>query len=444
MVFRAFRVNCAVRVALIVLSCLAFALLLTSGQYFTLSFLAALTALQTYSLIRYVEYTNRSLDLFLQSIDFSDYSQRLYPGPAGKSFTGLRRTFEGILSRFRNMSRAREEDLRYQQALMQHIGIGLIAFDAAGNVVLLNPAAKSLLDVSRVRTLTDLDPVSTELAATIRDLQPGRRDLVTLSVNNELLQLSLHATQLRKGKETVTLVSIQNISLELNEKEMEAWQNLIRVLTHEIKNSLTPIASLAASVEQLTGPGSPGTGTAPDPKIRKALQVIQKRSQGLLQFVDSYRDLTHIPKPEFKMLSVAELFSRVESLTEPQISARPVTLRTSIQPPGMALTADPELIDQVLINLVLNSLEATPGEERAVISIDARFDDRSRPIIEVTDDGPGIDEGSLEKVFVPFYSTKKGGSGIGLSLSRQIMRLHRGDLTVCSEPDIRTTFTLRF
>jgi signal transduction histidine kinase len=444
MVFKAFRLNCAVRVVLIAVNWLVFALLLSSGQYVTLSFLAALAVLQTYSLIRYVEYTNRSLDLFLQSIDFSDYSQRLYPGPAGESFAGLRRTFERILSRFRDMSQAREEDLRYHQALVQHVGIGLVVFDTAGNVALLNAAAKSLLDVPHLRTLADLDEISTELAERIRNLQPGRRDLVTLSVNDELLQLSLNATQLRRQKESVTLVSIQNISLELNEKEMEAWQYLIRVLTHEIKNSLTPIASLAASVEQLTGPGNAGPRTAPDPKIREALQVIQKRSQGLLQFVDTYRDLTHTPKPEFKMFPVAELFLRVERLIEPQISRRPVSFRTSIEPPGMTLTADPELIDQVLINLVLNSLEATRSEEGAEISIDARFDDRSRPIILVTDNGPGIVEDSLDKVFVPFYSTKKGGSGIGLSLSRQIMRLHRGDLTVRSEPDTQTTFTLRF
>jgi signal transduction histidine kinase len=245
----------------------------------------------------------------------------------------------------------------------------------------------------------------------------------------------------------VTILSIQNISTELNEKEMEAWRNLIRVLTHEIKNSLTPIASLAASVEEVVFPAdstkTAGAATAV-PQVREALQIIQKRSEGLLEFVDAYRDLTHVPEPDYEVLKVVDLFARIEQLVAPQIESRSIRLRTAVRPTTMTLTADPRLIEQVLINLLLNAFQATKEQAATEIALEARIDAQNRPVIQVTDNGPGIVAESLEKIFVPFYSTRKDGSGIGLSLSRQIMRMHRGDLTARSIPGVETVFTLRF
>jgi nitrogen fixation/metabolism regulation signal transduction histidine kinase len=448
--YKNFRVNCALRVILLVASILLFAWLISRGQYITLVVFAAAVVYQVLSLIRYVEFTNRNLELFLQSIEFSDLSRRLRSGPSGRSFTDLDAAFEEVLSKFKEVRTGQEETLRYLDAVVQHIGVGTIAFDRQGSVELLNPAARSLLDIAALKNVNHLESDYPELRAVLVALEPGKRKLVTVTVGTEVKQLSLHATDLLRRGETLKLVSMQNIGVELDEKEMDAWRDMIRVLTHEIKNSLTPIESLAGSVERMALPredeSARSEASPHDGKIREALRIIQKRSQGLLEFVDAYRDLTHLPPPRISMFEVTDLFDRVERLIEPQLeeSAAGVSIRTSIDPPGMSLTADQQMIEQALINLALNAIEAAAGRPDAEVSLSASFDDRSRPVIQVTDNGPGIIGDALEKIFVPFYSTKKSGSGIGLSLSRQIMRLHRGSLTAASDPGVRTVFTMRF
>lgn len=445
MASRSFRMISALRVCLLAITAFVGAGLLVMGLYASLILVAALFAYQAWSLVRYVEFTNRNLDLFLKSIEFSDFSHKLSPGPAGKSFEALAATFDGVTRRFREVNAAREENLRYLHSIVQHIGIGLLAFDRKGNVALLNPVAKALLGVPALRNIRDLEPAQPALREKLHGLRAGQPDLVTVALGNRLQQLSLRATEMKRHGEALTIVSIQNISLELNEKEMEAWRHLIRVLTHEIRNSLTPIASLAASVEERIAEVDRESAVAgSETQIRLALQAIQRRSEGLLRFVTAYRDLTHIPAPVFESLRVGELLARVRKLIAPQLGERSIHLRTAVRPEGMGLTADPRLVEQVLINILLNALQATEGQADAAILMEAATDAENRPVVRVTDNGPGIPEESLERIFVPFYSTRKGGSGIGLSLSRQIMRMHRGELTVRSEPGVRTTFTLQF
>jgi signal transduction histidine kinase len=248
-----------------------------------------------------------------------------------------------------------------------------------------------------------------------------------------------------RGKQ-LTLVSLNDIRGELEEKEMESWQNLIRVLTHEIMNSITPIASLASTAEHLlestaSQPGTPDPETLGD--IRGAVRTIEQRSRGLLHFVENYRRLTRIPKPQFRIFPVSEIFERVERLMNGRIENTGISLETVIETGGMELTADPDLLEQVLINLVQNSVQALAGVPHGKISLRAGIDDRGRALIQVRDNGPGIMEDVLAKIFIPFFTTKRDGSGIGLSISRQIMRLHRGTITVRSEPGVETVFTLR-
>jgi nitrogen fixation/metabolism regulation signal transduction histidine kinase len=441
MAFRGFRTNVTLRVILLTATAAAGAWALSIDRYATALILALLVLVQAFSLVRYVEFTNRSLELFLRSIEVADFSHRLSPGPAGKTFANLGERLERAFESFRRISSARQESLNYLQSIVQHVPIGVLAFEEDGRVVSMNPAAKSLLDVPALETIDDLAAPCPELYESLRGLKPGRRDLVTVADDGRLMQLSLQATGLRRREQTITIVSIQNISAELNEKEMDAWRNLIRVLTHEIKNSLTPIASLAASVERSLADGEAGV---PDRQTRDALQVIQKRSDGLLEFVDAYRDLTHIPEPECKTVKAGDLFARVEQLIAPQVVGKEVRLRSSVRPEGLELIADPRLIEQVLINLVLNAVQAGAETQSAKIDLEAWIDEGGRPLLRVTDNGPGIAAEALERIFVPFYSTRKDGSGIGLSLSRQIMRKHRGDLTVRSRPGVETSFTLRF
>jgi two-component system nitrogen regulation sensor histidine kinase NtrY len=355
-----------------------------------------------------------------------------------------------VLTRFGEIQTVLEQSQRYFDAIVQHVGTGIIAFKQSGEVELLNPAARALFDVAALKNISDLDPGFPGLSRSLEALVPGERKLVTVNAGGEARPLSFHATQFVRGTDVLKLVSIQNIGLELDEKEMSAWRDMVRVLTHEIKNSLTPIVSLAGSVEKLVVKEGDSAGSETrDPKaqkVREALQIIQRRSQGLLEFVDAYRDLTHLPPPRMAQFEVKGLFDRVEQLIAPHLEETAVGLviETRIEPPGMSLVADPQMVEQALINLALNAFEATADKPDAKVLLEAFYDHRSRPVIQVTDDGRGIIPESIEKIFIPFYSTKKGGSGIGLSLSRQIMRLHRGVLTAASDPGVRTVFTMRF
>ena len=231
---------------------------------------------------------------------------------------------------------------------------------------------------------------------------------------------------------------------------MEAWQQLIRVLTQKIMNSITPISSLASTVNEMLTSSHPAEDhpKVPTPDlirdIRGAVQTIEKRSQGLLHFVDAYRSLTKIPPPKFQIVSVKELFGQVEQLMRQRFEENRIAFIPWLEPESLELTADPGLIEQILINLILNAAEALQGSSQPRIALSAYIGERGRVTIEVTDNGPGIPKEVQDKIFVPFFTTKPNGSGIGLSLSRQIMRLHGGIIHLSSEPEKQTTFTLRF
>ncbi len=287
------------------------------------------------------------------------------------------------------------------------------------------------------------------MAQTVQQLPPGQRALVKIEDAREPLQLAIHATAFRLQEQAYTLVSLQNIQHELDDKETEAWQNLIRVLTHEIMNSITPIASLASTAHGLLGGQAPEPhGVEIDTETRQdlldAVYTMQKRSEGLLHFVEAYRQLSRLPTPTFQRVRVGELFARLEQLMRPQFQTERAAFDIGIEPEELELTADPELIEQVLINLLINAVEAITGGAQRQIGLDARLDGAGHVIMQVRDNGPGIVAEALDKIFIPFFTTKPDGSGIGLSLSRQVMRLHRGTIRVQSQPGVETVFTLTF
>jgi signal transduction histidine kinase len=249
--------------------------------------------------------------------------------------------------------------------------------------------------------------------------------------------------------EDFVLVSIQNIHNELEAKEMDSWQKLIRVLTHEIMNSITPIVSLSGTVKDLLiDQQSLVLRKEIDEddveSAQSALSTIETRSQGLLNFVQVYRNLTRIPKPNFRYFEVNELFDRVENLLQPKIKELKIKCDLKAFPPGLMLTADPDLIEQVVINLLINSIHAVKDAPAPRITVVATNSSLNRVLISVSDNGYGIKPDNMEQIFVPFFTSKKEGSGIGLSLSREIMRLHKGNITVKSKPGVETVFTLHF
>ena len=445
---RSFRFVVAARIILIVATALLLAALLSGPRHATSLLCCLLLTGQAWSLVHYVETSTRQVDQMLSCIESDDLSLRPAGLPGGPAFARLQRRLDRVLNSFRELRLSREEHLHSLLAVVRHIGIGVISFQENGAVELINPAAKTLLGIPILRNIDDLAGVHKALHSRLRALSAGQRDLVIITANGEQRQLALFTSELHQHSKHLTLVTIQNIGPELNEKEIEAWQDLIRVLTHEIRNSLTPISSLAASVERHFTMGTDDVPAALTPerrdKIKEALGIIQRRSLGLLRFVDTYRDLANLPSPELRLCRVRELFEELKRLVASQIADQGVTLRTSVVPESMRLTADPKLIGQVLLNLALNAVDATAECDDAEILLAALIDPQGRRLIRISDNGPGITAEAVEKVFIPFYSTKKNGTGIGLSLSRQIMRRHGGDITVVSEPGTGTTFTLRF
>ncbi|MBU0985475.1 MAG: PAS domain-containing protein [candidate division Zixibacteria bacterium] len=453
MAFRNFRFNCSMRaVALIATTVLTLYLLARTNLTATTVVVGLTLVLQVWGLIRYVERSNRDLSRFLLSIRHADFSQTFGAHGRGGSHEELRQTFNAVLDDFKRTRRDKQEHVRYLQTVVHHIGVGLIAYRQDGSIDLINTAAKRLLGVTRLRNLTELAAAHSDLAARLQLLASGEKVVYKLTGPNETSQLSLAATGFKLRGQHIKLVSMQNISAELAEQEMEAWQQLVRVLTHEIMNSVTPIASLSATVGELLREPPDGVSTSADAllnadtleDVRTAVATIEKRSEGLTHFVEAYRNLTRIPQPQFQIVAVGDLIDRTMRLIRARDDIRGLTFITQVDPATLELTADPDLVEQVLLNLTINAVQALRDKADGTIAVSARLGDRGQVLIHVEDNGPGIPATACDRLFVPFYTTKPQGSGIGLSLSRQIMRLHKGDITVTSVPDQSTVFTLRF
>jgi two-component system nitrogen regulation sensor histidine kinase NtrY len=282
------------------------------------------------------------------------------------------------------------------------------------------------------------------------NIKPGQNKLVKIYDVEDFLQLAIYATTIKVKDKVTMLVTIKDIQNVLEEQETEAWQKLIRVLTHEIMNSITPIASLSSTLNNMLKayPHEGGGRTWVDndslSEITEALHTINKRSNGLLHFVDTYRNLTRIPKPNFTIFKIDEMFKNIILLMEEEMKTHQIKFSVSVEPEQIQTTADEQLLEQVLINIIKNSIYALRGRQNAEIKLQAFYNRRGRFTVQVTDNGPGILPDVLEKIFIPFFTTKPSGSGIGLALSRQIMRLHNGTITAHSEPDKETVFTLTF
>ena len=444
-----FYINCVLRILLLTGSvCLLAFLLLKTDFIAAAIFIILVVAYQVFALIRYVTKSNRDLTRFLQSIKYSDFSQAFTRKIKGAGFEELHAAFTEVIKDFQKAKLEKEEHFRFLRTIVDHVGIGLIAFNPGGEVELINNAAKKLLKIPRLGNIRDLDAVSPKLVQKLLELSPGGNDLVKLQQDDDLLQLSIYATGFVLHQQQLMLVAMQNIQSELEEEEMRSWQNLIRVLTHEIMNSITPIASLSSTAygllkdERVCQVPESFNETIDD--VRHAVNTIEKRSKGLLTFIENYRELTRIPKPNFEIVQIKNLFERVEHLMKDQFDTHSIKFHMQIDPESLGMTADPALIEQVLINLCKNSVEAVNGVRHPKIKLKGATDGRGNPVIKVIDNGKGITAEVAEKIFIPFFTTKRQGSGIGLSLSRQIIRLHKGTIGVTSAPNEKTVFKLRF
>ena len=388
--------------------------------------------------VRAAERPARDVTRFLEGVRYDDVSGRFSAPFEGEPFGALAAAFEEVGGAFRRVRAEREEQATYLGAVVRHVGVALVAFRADGTVTIFNLAARRALGVARPRTLDGLRRRAPAAAAALAALAPGERALVRLETEGGPSELVAYATRFAVGPEVHTLVSLQDIRRELEARELGAWQDLARVLTHEITNSVAPIASLAGTARGLLD-RAPDAGRAAD--VREALGTIERRSRGLVSFVEAYRTLARLPRPTPSVIRASELLGDVALLA--RASAPAVGVAVEVDPERLEVVADPDLVEQALVNLALNAVEALAGRDGGHVWLRASPGPGGRAVIRVADDGPGLAPGVADRVFVPFFSTKPGGSGIGLALAHRIARLHGGTLTVESEPGVRTTFTLR-
>ena len=394
--------------------------------------------------------TNRDLASFLESIRFSEFTRSFQIEGMGNSFNELNRAFNDVIADFQKVRSEKEEHFHYLQSIVQNIDVSILAYQKDGTVEMINKAAKKLFQLSGIKNISKLENLSPELVETLLTIKPGENKLVKVQDDDDFLQLAINSTEFKIKEKSIILATIKNIQNVLEEQETEAWQKLIRVLTHEIMNSITPISSLSSTLEMILKPyiSEEGAEEVPDKEtvleIQHAIQTISKRSAGLLHFVNTYRNLTRIPKPNFKIIKVSEIFDNIQSLLETDLQKNNIELIKQVEPAGFEISMDEQLIEQVLINLLKNSIHALEHKDDKRIVIKAFFNKRGRPTIQVSDNGVGILKDVLDKIFIPFFTTKPSGSGIGLSLSRQILRLHGGTITASSVPEKETVFTLTF
>ncbi len=404
---------------------------------------------QIVSLVKYLHEPNADVKEILRTISNQNYSPDDELNFTNATASQLHNSINKLLKQHKEQSSYKSEESLFFKNIVQHAGIGLIAIDEEGKVEVMNNAAKKLLQVYDIKYITELQNLSQELVDMFFKLKTGGRDLAKLNIDGELVQLSVYAIELILKKKPYKMITLQNINSELEEMEMTAWQNLVRVLTHEIMNSVTPISSLASTVEsnlKLLGKANETLTLELEDKedLLLAIHTIQRRSEGLIHFVKDFRNLTHIPHPKFEKLSVLEIFDGINVLLSKEIRASKIVFSTSIEPQTLVIDADKALIEQVIINLIKNAIQAFDEETNRLIEVNAFKDDKSRVVISVKDNGSGIEEEALSRIFTPFFTTKKSGSGIGLSLSRQIMRKHKGSLSVVTQIDEGTEFIMRF
>lgn len=432
-------------VSIILLTAVSF---IAAAAYIRSSSMAALIAAiiiiyLIYNLVSYISRTNRQLTDFVRGINYSDFTQNLKIGRLGGNFAELSVEMEKLVSRIKAARFEKEEYLRYLQTVVEHVAIGLISFDSRGNIELLNKAAKKILRINHLKNITLLDEVYKGLGTYLSQIQPKQKSVYKFFTGAEEVHLMVQSTIFRMRNEDYKLISFYNIQTELAEKEIEAWQKLTRVLTHEIMNSITPISSLASLSTGLLGNSDGGTISADSVKdITAALNTIQKRSEGLTQFVNKFRDISKIYKPSIQSVRVDELFYTVRLLTAQNLSLCNISLSVSIEPEEMEIAADPNLLTQVLINLINNAVQALNGHDNGIIKLTANIDDQGKALIKVIDNGPGISESMMDKIFIPFFTTRPEGSGIGLSISQNIIRAHGGNISAQSDEGCGTVFTI--
>ena len=449
MIYNKFYINIIIRVFLILATCFLIVFTYPTAKPILLINHTILLIIQVLLLIKYINKINYELADFFESIVNKDYNFLKFSRNRGKSYNKLYSSLSTIGDTLKKSEIENIFTYQYLFTAIENVGTGLIWFDEKGDVLLLNKAAKGLLNLNSIQNISELDDVISGFSTILENIKPSENKVVKIKIDNEYKQLSVNSTELIQQKKHIKLISLQNIKNELDEVELESWQKLIRVLAHEIMNSIGPITTSTTAISKYFK-NVKGEVIEPEKLDKiiikntiKGLDIIEERSLGLKDFVGNYRQLTNLPTPEINKIKLSAFFEKIEGLFKEDFRNNNISFEYIVKPENLVLEADEKLISHIIINLIKNSIEAVQETNDARVSIDVKQDDSNQIVIQIKDNGHGIPDDIIDKIFIPFFTTKVAGSGIGLSLSRQIMRLHNGTISVNSSKK-GTEFKLKF
>ncbi|MBS1509472.1 MAG: HAMP domain-containing histidine kinase [Bacteroidetes bacterium] len=416
------------------------------ANYLFIIILGAAALILMYDVYRMMQKAQDEVQEFVESIHYRDFSRYFNVKHAPAELQPLRQGFNEINTTFKVISKEKEVQYQYLQKILELVDTGIISYETeSGELNWMNDTFKRMMEIPYLKTIHSLEKRDAVLYREAIDIRPGETKVVSITKDNRPLKILLAATVFQTENKLNKVIACQNINEALDETEAKAWQKLLSVMTHEIMNSVAPISSLAGTLKnrlaQAHAAPAADNGTMDD--LELGLETIQRRSEGLLKFTETYRNLNKITTPNLKKVFVRDLFENLYALMQPTLDQKHIELEVILKDPHLTCSIDINLIEQVLINLVVNAIEAVKEKAQPRILLSA-VQDHNKLLIRVSDNGSGIAPELLDKIFIPFFSTKKSGSGIGLSLCKQIMLLHKGNILVQSKEGEGTVFTLVF
>jgi nitrogen fixation/metabolism regulation signal transduction histidine kinase len=444
--FKRFELRIIIRVIfMFAVLCLA-AVTVIQAQFIYLIILIPVVAWQLSDFYRFFHKTQSELEQFVESIHYRDFSRHFDVRHAPDELKNMRKGFNDINSTFKVISREKETQYLYLQKILELVETGILSYEVeSGEVVWMNDSLKRILGMPYLKSLQSLEKRDVYLFREIQQLQPGAGKIISISKDNGIVKVLASATAFQTDNKTYKLAAFQNVNEALDEAEAKAWQKLLSVMTHEIMNSVAPISSLADTMLDRLQKATEFMREQPAAveDLELGIETIRRRSEGLLKFTETYRNLNKIVAPTLSKVYIRNLFENLHQLMQPTLQQKNVELDIILQNPDLSYELDATLIEQVLINLLVNAIEAVKDKPNPKIHLSAFSAAGSSKInIKVADNGCGIPASLMDRIFIPFFTTRKNGSGIGLSLCQQILLLHKGSIQVQSVVNEGSAFTL--